>query len=474
MQSVVVLEVNEVPLKIFRKYADENPESAIADLLGGAKCLTTVADDVEADMLYPSQTWASFNTGVEYKRHNIHWYADPKPDDPIFYWHKIACDGYSVGLINTLHASPTDIYAKENFQFLIPDCFAQDEKTIPGEYSAFQRVNLALTRKNSRVSSLWGLSTEVMDVLKNFRTMGLNWRSLTFIGITLLQIVAKLANRERLRNLQFPMLSEIFLDLVRKHSPDLAILFTNHIAAAQHRYWYAHLPEEFDIQLYDAEWVSRYKTEVDAALSLFDKYLRLFMAMVNQRNSILVVCSSMGQQANQSLTKEAVQGRNQDYRLDHPHKFLEAVQSNSGGYVIGAGMVPQYSFIFEDVSNAISLVDTLTDVLEGAKGISYRVDRLAETVTLSVQLDTAMEIFELGGRKYRYSELGFAKFDVTDHHAGRHHPEGSLIIYNDRHDRLFSSGEFNETLPISYLKYAPEMLRYFAESGRQAVRNVSD
>ena len=63
-QKAVVIEVNEVPLKIFRHYQQLRPKSQIARLLKDSLVLTTEAKDVTVDFLYPAQTWASFNTGA--------------------------------------------------------------------------------------------------------------------------------------------------------------------------------------------------------------------------------------------------------------------------------------------------------------------------------------------------------------------------------------------------------------------------
>ncbi len=58
--------------------------------------------DVEESFLYPSQRWASCNTGVSYDLHKIHWYSDPKPKEYPLYWKILAESSYKIDLVGRL------------------------------------------------------------------------------------------------------------------------------------------------------------------------------------------------------------------------------------------------------------------------------------------------------------------------------------------------------------------------------------
>ncbi len=77
IQKITVIETNEIPLKVFKHYQSIKPNSTISYLLDNSLVLETLAQDVDESFLYPSQTWASFNTGSPYDLHKIHWYNDP-------------------------------------------------------------------------------------------------------------------------------------------------------------------------------------------------------------------------------------------------------------------------------------------------------------------------------------------------------------------------------------------------------------
>jgi len=78
-QKLIIIEINEMPLRIFRQFQKLRPGSHVDELLKSSQVIETLAQDVEQSFLYPSQSWASLNTGAPYSAHKIHWYNDPKP-----------------------------------------------------------------------------------------------------------------------------------------------------------------------------------------------------------------------------------------------------------------------------------------------------------------------------------------------------------------------------------------------------------
>ncbi|MEM7275509.1 MAG: hypothetical protein AAF547_20705, partial [Actinomycetota bacterium] len=85
-RKLVVVEANEVPRRIIEDAAAAGRAPFLARLLADGAIIETVVDRPEPRELYPSQTWASLNTGVGYDRHRVYWYGDPKPAEYPFYW----------------------------------------------------------------------------------------------------------------------------------------------------------------------------------------------------------------------------------------------------------------------------------------------------------------------------------------------------------------------------------------------------
>ena len=245
-QKLIVIELNEVPLRLLQHYSKLKPSSSIAHLLEKSLVLKTLASDVAVDDLYPSQTWASFNTGVSYQDHQVHWYNDPKPDNYPMYWKVVANSKLSVGLVNTLHSSPASKFSKDgNYKFIIPDCFSPDPFTLPSYYQSFQTLNLQATNSNSRVTTLEIPYDELIRSIPHFYKFGVTTKTVIEGARLLFNIFTKKVSKERLRGLQFPLLADIFLHQLQSSHPDLSIFFTNHIAANMHRYWYALFPNDY-------------------------------------------------------------------------------------------------------------------------------------------------------------------------------------------------------------------------------------
>lgn len=294
-QKAIVIEINEVPLRILNHYQKLNPNSNIAHLLNNSLVLQTEAKDVEESFLYPSQTWASLNTGIAYDQHKIHWYNDPKPNSYPMYWKTIAENGLNVGLINTLHSSPADSYIdKENYKFVIPDCFASNNLTKPEIYQDFQALNTSATSENGREASMKFPRQKAVATLVKSTALGIQPKTLLDAAGLVARIKTGKVNRERLRSLQFTLLADIFLKQIKAKDVDLAIFFTNHVAANMHRYWYGLFPEDYSIKLYDQEWMDKYGSEILVSLDLLDNFLSKLINYCDQQQRSLILVSSMG------------------------------------------------------------------------------------------------------------------------------------------------------------------------------------
>ena len=463
-QKICIIEVNEVPQQVWKKYRDAFPNSAVAGFFDEGKSYQTLADDVEVDDLYPSQTWASLNTGLPYSDHKIHWYNDPKPDLNLFWWHQAAVDGKSVGLVNVLHSSPLNHLARQaKYSFIVPDCFAPDCKTLPAKFESFQKLNIQLTKKNGRASvsglaDLLGLATQALTKPASFGV------SIFTIWQSLRAIPKIMRSRERLRSLQFPPLASIFYRLVRKENPDVAVMFTNHIAATQHRYWYALFPDDYTEKLYSQSWINKYHLDILDAVALFDAFLAQLMAFCKTSDRILILVSSMGQHANSKLKREAVAAANWYFRLDSPLALVSMVLGGELKVRFEGGMIPQYTYSFDNSLAADTASSKLRAWVAENDALFGAVDVNETKVTLSVKVQNRVESLWVRGAQVAIAEFGFVELEIDDHHSGRHQPQGILAIWNDRFDTLFSS---KSTPPsFSYLQYAPEMRRYVGKKNR--------
>jgi hypothetical protein len=270
-RRLVVVEANEVPLRVVDDLASVGRVPFLARLLDDETLIETEVDEVIQRELYPAQTWASLNTGVPWAQHGIYWYGDRKPAEYPLYWQLAARNGRSVGLVNTLHSSPLQQQCGDgDYAFVIPDCFADDEATWPASYQRFQRANLSLTSSNSRRVGGRLDRRDLIGLGLSLPRLGLRPATMARLARLVGGVAAGRIPRERVRAAQFLIQADLFRRLVRRNDPDLAVLFTNHVAAAMHRYWYAFYPEDFGREHYAPEWVDRYRDEIPVALELLD------------------------------------------------------------------------------------------------------------------------------------------------------------------------------------------------------------
>ncbi len=448
-RRVVVIEVNEVPRRVLADVADLGRAPFFRRLLGDDQVVdSVVAEDLPREM-YPSQTWASLNSGVPWADHGVWWYGDPKPAEYPLYWQAAARSGRSVGLVNTLHSSPMSVQCTDgDFRFVLPDCFAADADTLPDRYRAFQELNIRLTRANSRKSDLRSVRSEVGPALSAVARLGLTGSTLARMGRLTAEVAAGRVPRERLRSGQFLVLSDLFMRLLTDEAPDLAVMFTNHVAAAMHRYWYAMYPDDFGADHYPEDWVDRHGDEIPAAVEMLDRFLGRLDLWCRANDRTLIVVSSMGQGPSRELESDETH----DVVIVDPARFLAAVgvEPNAMPSVRGS-MAPNLTLDCDSVEAARRLAARLSTVGGGHK--RWRVDRVDDVVTLTygmTVIDTAT--VELDGSEVDAGSAGLEIHAIDDHSSGRHIPEGVIAVANSPSFKQPADGY------VDYLDFAPAVL----------------
>lgn len=447
----VVLEVNEVPLSLFRHFAERYPASNIARLLDESGVLVTEANDVAEDVLYPSQTWASFNTGAPYDRHRIHWYNDPKPDRYPFYWQILARHGRTVGLVNTLHAGAAAerLAQDDRIRFLLPDVFAADSDTRPARYRAFHRFTCEMAGENRRVTSFRPGAREIR-VGCSLPWLGVRIRTLVELAATVAQTAAGRRTRERLRNAHFTLTADIFTALLKRHDVDLAVFFTNHLAGNMHRYWYALFPEEYSEAICDEDRVQCHADEILFACRQLDAFIGEMMNHCRATGRVLLVVSSMGQCARRSVDTR----RDTVHQIGDVDRFLSVLGAPSYPYRSLGAMFPQYSLAFDGEPQAREVFRFLRD--KGIHTAANWLDINDNVVTITLRQDDWLDrARDALGSHLTPDALGLEPIRIEDHPSTRHHPDGTLLIYPGSPPGRGSPSR------VGYLEFAPALLAFF-------------
>jgi len=424
MERIIVLEVNELPKRVLDWWAQRSPSSATARLLANGSMTETVLDDDLPRDLYPSQSWASLGMGAPYAEHGVFWYGDPKPDSHPFYWQAAADAGKSVGLIGVLHTSPrVELAGGPNYAFVIPDLFGDDPSTFPAKLQPIQELNLRMTRQSARVARV---RPGVADIggAAAFARNGVKpstWAEVTMLAA---QVACGAWNKERLRVAQSLLAVDVFERQVIETDPDLAVVFSNHVASFMHRYWAASFPDDWpDGSGYSDEWIKENAGELPFAMQALDRIIDQLSELAASTGRELLIVSSMGQKADSTLDT----GRGFQAVIRKPDQFLAAAGLAPGHEVRGT-MVPQLTVVASTASDADHVKTAIEAYLgEGLDELMVAREGADHVMTFTYKPAARNGEVFLGGAWVDPASIGMTVEAVADHRSGRHCPRGVLI-----------------------------------------------
>ena len=478
VKNIINLEINEVSSSLISDFISKNKKCNLAKLFNkdNLKIYTTKALDIEKNKLYPSQTWASFNTGKSYTDHKCYWYSDNLNCEQLI-WNKLVEKNKSVGVLGSIHSSkfPKDLLKNRNYKFYLPDCFSSKDLTKPIAYKSFQSLNNSLVSESSRVTGLKNLfktlSSYLIKTLIYPKKFGISVFSLKMI-FSIISYSIFYRNKEVLRMAQFPLIASIFSDLYIKYRPNYSTLFSNHVAGNMHRYWYAYDQSSFNIKnKYSNKWIEKNKNLIPFSLHLVDNYIGHILNKKEFKESIILITSSMGQEANPTFDEKILSKYDgkitkmnlflENFQLFYYQKFEETIQ-----LICSRNMAPQYGFNIKNQTqkDINTVTQTLSDFVSDL-GFVNKIDEENGSIVLSLDPYTDLDFqekYNLKESNEKFSRYGLQFFPIEDHHSGSHNEYGTLITINsnDQFDKKINKYIEKEGY-INYLNYFKLITEYF-------------
>jgi hypothetical protein len=461
-RKIVLFEMNEVPFRVIDYFVGKKPKSNLAEILSYSKQINTVCEDqVELD---PWISWPTLHRGVIDQQHQIFHLGqaleEPNQNFPPI-WEIIASHGHKVGVFGSLHSSaiPSDL---NNFSFYLPDFFDDKIFAFPDSLKSFQTFNLTMTRESARNVNTKIPVSEAIDFLLDYLKQGISLYTIRLILSQLFNERLKPYLKLRRRAIQPAISMDIFLSLMQKFKPDFATFYTNHVAAAMHRYWTAAFPDDVPDNLMSDEWCTKYQDEIFFSMNVLDNTLDHLKKFVDRQGYLLIITSSLGQAAIKSEESSGL------LTITDISKFMMSMGLEPHQWTLKHTMVPTISVNVDE-----NIADLFETNLKNLSADSHRmVGGHKEVAPLSYdrQGGTSFHILVLfdsnyppslikyGEEEIKMSDLGVGLLPHQDNVscAGRHTPFGSLIVYDP-----LQKCTLTERFTISTLDLAPAILNNF-------------
>ncbi|MEM8751213.1 MAG: hypothetical protein AAGF28_13010 [Pseudomonadota bacterium] len=455
--KTIFYELNEVPRRIFKLYADAAPGSSFGKLNRFGKLFETVTQDV--GHLSPWITWPSLHRGVSNFEHKISDLGQDlthvdKDFPPV--WDLLAKQGVKVGMFGSLQSYPLPKNL-DNYEFYVPDTFAAGPECFPKTLSEFQKFNLGMVSANGRNVSTGLPLKDAARFLMAAPGLGLRART---VGKIANQLVAERLDKKRVvrrRTSQVQIAFDFFLKELMSKQPDVSFFFTNHVASSMHRYWPSIFPKDYPEGKFDAAWLTDWKNEIPYAVhQANDQLAELIRFVDNHPGYRLVVLSSMGQAA-----VADVEPISNQVLITDLEKLLSSVGMPRDEWEPRLTMAPLVVVNLKSAEGEEKLRK-----VEGFKinGSGIVCEFLGQgDVRLDIQINNVDEVHvtDATGASLNAADIGVEKIDLQDASGSYayHIPEGILIQYDGMGDGVGNeSGDWRQ---ISALDVAPSILNNF-------------
>jgi hypothetical protein len=444
MRKVLLVELNEITWTLIDPMIAAGRLPTFAQLKQEGAWGSPLSVDLPPQ-LDPWITWTTVYTGRRQTEHNVYFLQQPPESIKAKrIWEICASHDLGVGVYGSLCSWPP----RPVKGFYVPDTFSPDAATYPETLRSIQEMNLTYTRATRLAAERDGLSFK-LRLGAQLARLGLSLRTMWRVARQLVRERGNTKQQWRRVALQPQLNFDFFKRLYRKHRPDFASFHSNHVAHYQHTYWKAMQPELFP-QPSSPEEQSIYGEAIAHGYVVADELLGRILRLL-ERDTLLIVASSMGQQPYLSSLKDGKPVR-QIRSLD---KLMELISAP------GVGTLPTMSDQFNVYPQSEAAKEQILNGLRRAyvdrpERPLFYIDTVADGITATLRpydqlTEDSVCYFPHNGnsRSVRYEDLIYHTGQIK---SGCHHPRGVLMIYGEGVRRGYELPECNN------LDLAPTMM----------------
>lgn len=442
--KVILYELNEVPWAVVDYYVRQK-DTVLGQVLSQATQLTTHTQDTGD--LHPWVTWPTVHRGVYNETHQISFINQEIVDTHKPLWEIIAQEGLKVGVFGSLQSYP--VPSNGEYAFYVPDTFAQDPQTFPSHYEAFQSFNLAQVKRDGAMARKGVIQSNSLELLLNLIKTGLKISTAGKIGWHLVKEQLNPLHRTLRASLQGAVAFDYFKHALAKHSPNFATFFTNHVAGIMHRYWKYTFPQDFGYTLQGKKDMFLAQNIVKA-MDIFDLQLKYLKKYCEKTNSLLIIASSMGQEA---IDRGEYVG---ELRIENVTLFYKEI-GYTGNVKHNLAMQPDFAFSFDSLSD-LQQFQQQTQMLTNEQNVPIFEYKIAG-LTLNLYLNHTQHCVEnkclyRNGKAVPLENLGIEVLN-RDQGTGYHQPYGIAIFYGQNIPHNASRRQ------VESIQLAPTILKHF-------------
>jgi len=443
-RKIILLELNEITWTLIDPMIAAGQLPSFARLKQESAWGAPMSVDLPPQ-LEPWITWTTLYTGRRQAAHNVYFLEQPPESIKAKrIWEVCNDHGLRVGVYGSLCSWPP----RPVKGFYVPDTFSPDSATHPETLRPIQEMNLTYTRGVRLGSERDGFKFRARLGARLAR-LGLSLRTASRIAR---QLASERANPEvqwRRVALQ-PLLNfDFFARLYRRHRPDFASFHTNHVAHYQHTYWKAMQPEIFS-QSSSPQEQRTYGGAIARGYQVADELLSKILRLPD-RNTVLIVASSMGQQPYLSPLKNGKPVR----QIRSLTKLMELISAPHVRTL--STMSDQFNIYPQDNAAKERVIAGLRAAyVDTPNRPLFYLDSVADAVTVTLRpydelTESSVCYFPNGGctSSVRYEELIYHTGLIK---SGCHHPRGVLMIHGEGIRRGYEVKQCNN------LDIAPTML----------------
>ena len=464
-KKIILVESNEIPLRVFDMYASKRPNSALAKLRAASIEFETYTEDSLA--LDPWISWPTFHRGVTDEKHQILHLGQPvleidKKYPPI--WKILKQNRRSVGVFGSLYSSnvPADV---AEYAFYLPDYFDDKVFAHPRELLPFQELNVSMTRASARNVTRKVPKQLLWNFAKSARRSGLRMNT---VGSSIAHMASEVINparRIRRRNYQPMIMADLFVSQLKKTEPDFATFYTNHVAAAMHRYWAAAFPGDYETPM-DSAWIKKYSDEILSAMGKLDVIIEQIVKFVDKNPEyVLMLGGSMGQAA------VPAQETHEFLTIVDPRKFMSWTGIPDDKWSVQPAMVPCVCIAVDAAYRDVMARRIAAMSIDGHPIVDNK--RPTTPISFNEQQKGFFQVFiqfdnyageqhlVVEGKKYDFAEAGIGMMAHEDgvNCTAQHIPDGVLYVYSPKTPAAVAKPA--NRLRVSTVDIVPSIMDHF-------------